>query len=333
MENLDFGRYAFGICMAATMLAGCAGSQLPIGAPGTMPQSSAIASQAAHGGSWMLSEAKGEDLLYVSDFVSGKAYVLSYPAGKLEGTLSGFDTPEGECVDAAGDVWITASPAEIVEYAHGGTKPIDTLKNSHNPIACAVDPGTGNLAVAGEDGTVSIYQNATGEPTIYSVPLIPSFCAYDDGGNLFVDSSGAPAIRIAKLPRGGDAFEMVAYEKRNNGDPAGLQWVGKRLQVGSASPYSDGCCGRIIHVVIKGIHGRRAGKLVVRGALVDFFIEGSTAIVTTNAQRIAFYDYPQGGHATKIIKEPGYSFSVVVSDASPGTSHQRWRRGVRGTEE
>jgi len=47
------------------MLAACGGSQTPIGAPGAMPQSRAIATHAQHGGSWMLPEAKGRDLLYV----------------------------------------------------------------------------------------------------------------------------------------------------------------------------------------------------------------------------------------------------------------------------
>jgi hypothetical protein len=40
MKISDFGRYALSSCVAATMLAGCGGSQPPIGAPGAMPQSS-----------------------------------------------------------------------------------------------------------------------------------------------------------------------------------------------------------------------------------------------------------------------------------------------------
>ncbi len=43
MKSLDFGRYALSSCVAVVMLAGCGGSQPPIGAPGAMPQSPAMA--------------------------------------------------------------------------------------------------------------------------------------------------------------------------------------------------------------------------------------------------------------------------------------------------
>jgi hypothetical protein len=39
MSFLDFGRYALSIFAAPGILAGCGGSQPPIGAPGAMPQS------------------------------------------------------------------------------------------------------------------------------------------------------------------------------------------------------------------------------------------------------------------------------------------------------
>jgi hypothetical protein len=57
------GRYALASYAAIAMLAGCGGSQLPIAAPGAMPQSRAIAARADRSGSWMLPEAKGENLL------------------------------------------------------------------------------------------------------------------------------------------------------------------------------------------------------------------------------------------------------------------------------
>jgi hypothetical protein len=36
MKSLDFSRYALSSCVAAAMLAGCGGSQPPIGAPGLL---------------------------------------------------------------------------------------------------------------------------------------------------------------------------------------------------------------------------------------------------------------------------------------------------------
>ena len=44
-------RYALSSCVAAAMLAGCGGSQPPIGAPVAMPQSRAIAQRTARGAS------------------------------------------------------------------------------------------------------------------------------------------------------------------------------------------------------------------------------------------------------------------------------------------
>src|SRR5580700_2647739 len=68
-------------CVAAAMLAGCGGSQPPIGAPGAALQSSAIGTQVDHGGSWMAPEAKSEDLLYVGNTQggpSGTGYITVY---------------------------------------------------------------------------------------------------------------------------------------------------------------------------------------------------------------------------------------------------------------
>ena len=49
MRSLGFGRYAFNSCVAAAMLAGCGGSQPPIGAPGAIPQSRAISMHTTYG--------------------------------------------------------------------------------------------------------------------------------------------------------------------------------------------------------------------------------------------------------------------------------------------
>jgi hypothetical protein len=47
VRRSGFDRYALSICAAAAALAGCGGSQPPIGGPGAVPQTSAIATQAA----------------------------------------------------------------------------------------------------------------------------------------------------------------------------------------------------------------------------------------------------------------------------------------------
>ena len=154
MNSVRFNRYAL-IIFAVALLAGCGGSQPPIGAPGAMPQTSALATHADRGKSWMLPEAKSEDLLYVTNYSHVSVY--TYPKGKLVGILNGFGSSVGECVDGKGDVFVTNTlhlgriPADrIVEYAHGGMKPIAELKTEHvGPVGCAFDPTTGDLAVSG----------------------------------------------------------------------------------------------------------------------------------------------------------------------------------------
>ena len=153
MTRWSLRRYAFSISTTAAMLAGCGGSQPPIGAPDALSQSRAIATHAERGGSWMLPESKSRDLLYVSSANNGSVYVYSYPQLKLVGTLSSPNsTATGECVDKMGDVFITTTNEQqsstIYEYKHGGTQPVAELSEPGSGTGCAIDPKTGNLAVA-----------------------------------------------------------------------------------------------------------------------------------------------------------------------------------------
>ena len=103
MRLSDVVRYTVS-CLAVAMLAACA-ARPPMGGAGAMPQTLPSARHAEHGRSWMLPEAKRENLLYVVDEGARDVYVYSYPQRVLVGTL-GFDYPTGDCVDKAGNVWI-----------------------------------------------------------------------------------------------------------------------------------------------------------------------------------------------------------------------------------
>ncbi len=73
---------------------------------------------------------KSGSLLYVSDTESGDVYVFNYPKGTPAGTITGLTDPGGECVDAKGNVFVTnTGGSNVLEYAHGGTAPIATLKD------------------------------------------------------------------------------------------------------------------------------------------------------------------------------------------------------------
>lgn len=146
---------------------------------------------------WMDAGAKNQDLLYVTN-VNGLVNVYRYKQHTLAGVLGNFQQPMGECADRSGDVYIADYKAlKIYEYAHGGRRPLYTIADTYGPWACAIDPKTGNLAVANfgpdyKEGNLEIYRHARGKPTIYSPSCFAgNFMAvgYDKYGDLLAEAS------------------------------------------------------------------------------------------------------------------------------------------------
>jgi hypothetical protein len=243
MKSLGLGRFALAIGVAAAMLAGCGGSQPPIGAPGAMPQTSASATHADRGTSWMLSEAKKiKELLYAGD--GGDVYVYDLKAGTLVGTLTGFNNTYGDCVDKKGDVFLTTSVSStgaVLEYAHGGDSPIKTFSTDGHPIGCSID-SAGDLAVnngvpdGGSD--VEVWKDASGTPTTYEnkqdcYQMWPP--GYDNKGNLFVEIGP----NVCELPADGTSLISVSFNHSLN-FPGSIMWDGKHLTLtdqGSGAMY------------------------------------------------------------------------------------------------
>lgn len=216
-------RYALSIGIAA-LLVGCGGSPPPIGTPGTMPQTSDLATHAERGTSWMAPDAREKDLLYVTNSNTVTAY--SYSDGDLEGTLISGNEPMGDCVDAKGDIWIVTAGGEIgddyiVEYAHGGKNPIAILQSPNvAPVGCAIDPTTGNLAVATQgvhgSGSVAIFPNASGRPTQYTNSNTSAYTwlSYDKEGDLFANGlSLVDHFALTELPKGGSSLETITLNQ------------------------------------------------------------------------------------------------------------------------
>ena len=173
-------------------------------------------------------ESKNADLLYVA--TGDDVFVLSYPQGKLVGSLG--IVGHNLCSDKQGDVFIPSGGYEVLEYAHGGTSPIQTLNSGDIPLGCAVDPTTGNLAVTNEAsgaGEVAIFPNAKGTSKWYRDPDIFTYglCGYDNKGNLFRDGTGTGNF-LAELPKGSSTFKNYALD--GSFDVFGsVQWDGKRM--------------------------------------------------------------------------------------------------------
>jgi hypothetical protein len=232
MKSLDL----VSCCVAAAMLTGCGGSQPPTAAPGAMTQSRAIATHAARDGSWMLPEAKSEDLLYVSSQPGSgsKVYVYDYKLRTQVGTLTGFEDAYGQCVDKIGDVWITDMGAKtIIEYAHGGTAPLKTLDTAGNPLGCSVAPN-GDLALAEGFTGIEIFSYGSSTGTIYKNHLCDSTWTpgYDLNGNLYFEgkqySRYSYKVNVCELPAGASSIRRVSFNNKITG-LASVMWDGKYL--------------------------------------------------------------------------------------------------------
>jgi hypothetical protein len=322
INTLDISK-VLSTAVVIALLVACGGSQLPI-VPGAMPQSRTVSTHRDHSGSWMLPEAKSEDLLYVSNGDNsggGDVTVYSYPKAKYVGMLVGFDNPDGLCVDSVGNVFIaTLNGREVFEYRHGGTKPIEVLETEgQQAVGCAVDPITGNLAVAvlGESPVshVAVYRNARGKPKFYVfAPLGDAYyCSYDDAGNLFVDGlsyySFNDHFALGELLRGAHRFRSINL----NGaiaSPGQVQWYRNYLAV------TDQAKAVVDHVRVERDVGAIKGQTQLDDAsLGGFWIRGNRLINPDDANKdVEIFAYPSGGSSGRDITEHiGLPNAAVIS--------------------
>jgi hypothetical protein len=121
MSRLAVSQCALGISVAAALLAGCGGAQLPISAS-AMLQSGATTSRAAR----LYPYKASPPLLYVTDPSVNDNDVKVYRAdarnpSPLGVISSGVGTPSADCLDKEGTLYVTNQPASgagwISEYS------------------------------------------------------------------------------------------------------------------------------------------------------------------------------------------------------------------------
>ncbi len=335
MKLSDFGRYALGSCVAALLLAACGGSQPPIGAPGAMVQTSAIATRAERGKSWMLPEAKSEDLLYASDGQSS-AYVFSYPAGKLVGELTGFSAPLYECSDSKGDVFITnfEGTQGVDEYAHGATEPMAVFQVPE-ASGCSVDPTTGNLAVGSNSDVLYVFPDAEGTPIEYTDTNISSITdvAYDDSGNLFLDGAqmGKAFPFLLELPNGSGGFETINVPASIDDCCFQLQWDGDYLAAGSI--YREGHNPRqtiLNRLQISGSTATVVGTVKLAFQLgswaPQFWIQGDAVIQPSDrrySSNVEYFTYPRGKVMKRFKVDKSTLWGATISLAKSRTRSRK----------
>ncbi|MGA8098517.1 MAG: hypothetical protein WB810_07645 [Candidatus Cybelea sp.] len=327
---LDFGRMALCSCAAAATLAACGGSQPPIGAPGAMQQTPAIATHADRSGSWMLPEAKSETLVYVTTLGDpGDMYVYDYASGNLVGRISKLSYPSGACSDVQGNVFIAMQNAsEVYEYAHGGTTPIAILSTEgYQPQSCSVDPNTGNLAVCGdkgfnEPGAAAVFQNEQGSPTIYPTDDTLFFCAYDNHSNLFADVGN-----LLELPNGSSTFKSIFINGNSGWYHGSIQWDGGAfaINVPTGNPRGPAV---VYRVSVSGSQGSIIGKTLLysnRGSHDDqvdcqFWNYRSRILASQKPEwGLAAWRYPSGGKPRLVFRPQIDACGITVSIPPPSS--------------
>jgi hypothetical protein len=298
-------RGAIGWCAAAAALVGCGGLPAQVALPGSASSGTAPLSFSR------FSAQATQSLLYVSNVTNDTVTVYDYPSGKRTQTLHSSKWPEGECTDTAGNIWIADDgSSRLVEYAHGGTKPIATVQDPGNyPYGCSVDAKTGNLAVTnvattyGEPvGSLSIYQGAKGAPKTYFSGKFYRYyyCGYDPNGNLFVDGiNRSSAFEFAELPSGKSRLTSISLNQ-SVGSPGDVEWDGNHVAIGDASAST------IYQVSVSGSSGTVVGTTTLAngGNAGQFFIDGNQVIagVTGTPNKFGLWKYPAGGSPTTVLK-------------------------------
>lgn len=263
-------------------------------------------------------------------FIYGAAYgayvnIFTF-SGQQVGALFGFGEATGVCSDGSGDVFVLDSQRDLIyEYLPGGSLPVYVFDDRYEtPSGCAVDPTTGDLAVAntklpGHNNipNVAIFVPGSYEPpTLYTTPYIGSysFCTYDPAGNLYVDGLGAEQeLELAELPAGTNQLVRIPVSGINNHHhkPAAVQWDGQYLAVG------DRLAGVIYRISVSGSVATIFQTVTIRGwyhrTAANFDIVGKKLLFPA-FEKLFFYKYPAGGRKiTGFIGDVGYSITVTNS--------------------
>lgn len=306
------------ICASTVaLLCACSATAPGGGAGNFLPEAK---SKQVRGDSWMDAGAVKADLLYVSNS-NGTVNVYKYWQNHaLIGVLTDAANPMGECTDQKGNVYVVdngvrSSAGDILEYAHGGKTPLRVLEDgSYRPSGCAVDPKSGDLAVANirgyyNEGSIAIYRHAKGKPVFYTDNYVGNFasCAYDRHGNLLAtngtyDGSSYYSSSFAWLPRNGIKLENVSFSATSSGYgvfASGVGWDGKYWTLDSYALYEAkivGGKGVVVNAIGLTENDYYAGPYAfyIKQPAEATQVVGAS-LVSGNKLAASFWKYPAGG--------------------------------------
>jgi hypothetical protein len=282
--------------------------------------------------SWMSpAAAAAPALLYISDAGTFEVHAYAFPSLKLMGTLTGFNRPQGECSDKAGNVWITnTNSLNLLEYAHGGTNAIADLADPTGyPVGCAVNPSTGDLAVTNlfdvsGGGEVLVYKNGRGTPRPYGNNALHYcyFDAYDDKGNLYVSGSSVRgAYLLALLKPGGRSLSRMTLTGGTIYVPGSVAWSGSSLVLGdqkcrnqpASCLYRASVSGATAHIT--GVTVLKNACDVAQAAIVGKLVAaGDYEYCGARHSGVEIWPYPGGGTPSKRISEVETPVGATISE-------------------
>jgi hypothetical protein len=292
---------ALSLSVAAALLAGCGGSQLPVSTLGAMPQS-AQPNATAHRAS-----GSSDVLLYVE--TTNKTYILNYPSLKTFAVSKYGQIPIMTADPNNGNIIIGD-----YEFTHGATKPFASvpLKMGEGLVDAAFDPTTDSIACAvrelGQDsGWIAIYKDWSSNPTIYTDSTFKwySKVGYDGTGNLFtLGLDAANNIVFGELPKGQNKFIDISFASAGIKNPTNILWDGAYLVIRSgASLYRVTLSGSDISVVSKTtLKGAFSPPYVKFGIYGDSTLAPHLGGAPHNGRGFALWNYPSGGKAYQKIK-------------------------------
>jgi sugar lactone lactonase YvrE len=221
VRTLDFHRRAFGICVWVAMLAGCGGSQSPIGASNA--SENAIQIRALRRSSLWAPTLRQQITGTPGYKASGSLlYVVNTNAPPYDGVTiydanannpnpvavitKDLFTPFGDCIDANGTLYVTNEPGSgpgwVSEYPLGKTIPSTIItKGINTPAFCAIDH-QGNLWVTNISvPDVAEYKKGSTKPltTLKTGLTYPDGIAIDHAGNIYVgnlESYGTSNVQV-----------------------------------------------------------------------------------------------------------------------------------------
>ena len=324
------------------LTAGCSGGASQ-GSPLTL--SAASVTQMPRGvadrrGPWMLpAEKTGKSILiYAAPADSDDVNVYDYSSGQQVGMLT-EPAAIGGCVDATGNVYVVSEQGTAVEYAHGGTAPLQTYSPGGDLVGCSVD-AKGDLALtAASPGAVTVY--AAGNPsqsrTYNNAECeIMSAMGYDNRGNIIGEGQYNGTFICAVLRKARQESTLTATGITINA-PNGSMWDGQYLEIGDQEAGGEKTLTGLNEVSLSGTTLTSHGEVLLtdtcyRG-LVDVlnpFVVGKkntpankqqgTVVVGSNRfcsessmQGIEFWHYPKGGNPFKTYSTTQFVFVLAVS--------------------